>query len=120
MSKRGKRLLRQGDVLLVPVDELPQDSLAVDEDHAAREHVLAEGEATGHSHVLEGTDVRRVVLHRSQRWAPPLRWTYVVVEHDGAILKHEEHLPIPVEAGVYEVRRQREYQPSRRWVQVVD
>ena len=117
MAIDDKRLVRQGDVLLVQVDKLPDER--VDEDSAAARHVLAEGEATGHAHVLEGTDVRRVVLSRSRRWAPSLHWTYIVVGAHGATLRHEEHLPIAIEPGTYEVRRQREYRPSRV-VQVAD
>ena len=110
--KEGK-LLRQGDVLLVPVEKLPLEGHTVAGDVAAERHVLAEGEATGHAHVLSGGRVRRVVLRRSRRWAPPLSFDYVVVEGRGASLTHEEHLPLAVAAGVYEVRRQREYSPSR-------
>ena len=49
--------------------------------------------------------------------------TYLVVTRPQT-LRHEEHDPLPLEAGVYEVRRQREYRPRRetwqgrgfRWV----
>ena len=46
-------LLRQGDVLLVPVAGIP-DLGVVDSDRTASRHVLAEGEATGHAHVVVG------------------------------------------------------------------
>jgi len=109
---QGRKLLRQGDVLLVPVDELPLDGQRIHEDDEAVELVLAEGEATGHAHVVEGERVRRVVLHRPRRWMVPLASVWLVVEKPGATLRHDEHLPIRVAAGVYEVRRQREYTAS--------
>ena len=37
--------------------------------------------------------------------------TYLVVTAPQT-LRHEEHDPLPLEAGVYEVRRQREYRPQ--------
>jgi len=53
-------MLRQGDVLLVELDELPSQLEPVPMVHPWREYgrvghlVLARGEATGHAHVLEG------------------------------------------------------------------
>ena len=46
-------LLRQGDVLLVPVAGIP-DLGVVDSERTASRHALAEGEATGHAHVVVG------------------------------------------------------------------
>jgi hypothetical protein len=109
-------LLRQGDVLLVPVVSIPDEDGAVVSARTARRHVLAEGEATGHAHVLVGQGVRLAEWERRRRWAAPERRRYLVVE-GSASLVHEEHLPLVVPAGVYEVRRQREYRPRRStWV----
>ena len=50
------------------------------------------------------------------RWS---RLRYLQVEvGEPVLLVHEEHDPLPVLPGVYEVRRQREYVPQRRsrWV----
>ncbi len=110
MSSREQQsvcgIVRQGDVLLVPVDELP-----------ARRHervvegpriVLAEGEATGHAHVVLG---RARLVHSTN--APSWRGvghTHLVVE-EPASLVHDEHDAIALVPGVYHVRRQREYVP---------
>src|SRR4051794_26244121 len=116
-SPRG--VLRQGDMLLVPVDALPAGAGSTELDRVGPRHVLAEGEATGHAHVLAGSEVRLLRLRPPRpRWGQPrpLR-TYAVVAAAGATMRHEEHLPIAVPAGAYEVRRQREYRPQRPvWV----
>ena len=44
---------------------------------------------------------------------------YLLVEGENPVLLvHEEHNPLPLSPGVYQVRRQREYVPQRRarWV----
>jgi hypothetical protein len=101
-------LVRQGDLLLVPVAELPE--------HVGRlgsgRLVLAEGEATGHAHVVD--DESASLYGRS--WDPV---RYLSIEGDASVLLvHEEHDQLPLVPGVYEVRRQREYVPQRtaRWV----
>ncbi len=105
---RPEGLVRQGDLLLVPVAELPESVRRV----RGRRLVLAEGEATGHAHVV---DDERASLY--QHGWPETR--YLRVEGvEPVSLVHEEHDPLPVLPGVYEVRRQREYAPLRRfrWV----
>ncbi len=77
--------------------------------------MLAEGEATGHAHVVAGRS-RLVEWRRRRRYAAPETRRFLVVEQP-ARLSHEEHLPIELDPGVYEVRRQREYRPQRSvWV----
>ncbi len=58
-----------------------------------------------------------------RRYAAPVRTTYLLVEgNTRAVLAHEEHDPLLVAPGVYEVRRQREYRPKQlaRWARVAD
>jgi len=105
-SVRG--LVRQGDLLLVPVAGLPERARRL----RAGRLVLAEGEATGHAHVV---DDPRASLH-GLGWGAE---SYLSVEgEESVLLVHEEHDPLPVLPGVYEVRRQREYVPRQwsRWV----
>jgi hypothetical protein len=109
---RGARagMVRQGDLLLVPVPALPEGA------RRARSGclVLARGEATGHAHVVD--DVR-ASLHRLA-WSPA---TYLSVVGDEPVsLVHQEHDPLEVQPGVYEVRRQREYEPQGRSRRVSD
>src|SRR5437763_4249765 len=102
----GRGLVRQGDLLLVPVAAVPERARRL----RSGRLVLLTGEATGHAHVVED---ERASLHG---WSS-LRYLQVVGARP-ALLVHEEHDPLPVSPGVYEVRRQREDVPQRsaRWV----
>jgi hypothetical protein len=101
-------MLRQGDVLLVAVDDLPRETTeVVPERRGSRlEYVLAHGEATGHAHAMVADD--RVALRRHSE-----RGMFLVVQGWGADLRHEEHRPLPVPPGNYRVVRQRTYDVGR-------
>ena len=103
-------LIRQGDLLLVPNAELPERVEVI----RRRRLVLAEGEATGHAHVV---DDERASLH-GHRWSD-VRYVQVVGD-ESVSLVHEEHDPLHVAPGVYEVRRQREYAPRVGFRRVSD
>ena len=101
-------LLRQGDILLVPVDRLPEDVAVTS---SGDRIVLAEGEATGHAHA--------VVSDSAELVESPDGTLYLVVAGESpSALVHEEHNPIPLTPGAYEVRRQREFEPRgpAHWV----
>ena len=106
-------MFRQGDVLLRPIDpsELP-DGLVPAPPGRTRGLVLATGEATGHAHVVTGPDVTT--------WTLPdqAEVLFLIVRGHGR-LSHEEHGPIGVPAGHYQVIRQREYVPGA-WRPVAD
>jgi hypothetical protein len=121
-STRGtavRGLVRQGDILLVPVEKIPHTRQRVRD--GGRAGVVAEGEATGHAHRIEGP--ARVVAATPHTSVPGE--LYVVVDGAEATLVHEEHDPIGLAKGVYQVVRQREYVPAPRdgrpdWRQVAD
>lgn len=94
---------RHGDLLLIKVEEVPQGA------KRTRGKILAEGEATGHAHRLEGPGT--LYLKDGQLTLRNTKPTAVV---------HEEHARIDLPPGTYEVRRQREYQPGELPRQVVD
>lgn len=108
-------MFRQGDVLLLAVDALPDE--AQPEPRAGR-IVLAEGEVTGHAHAIEERDAR-TFTHDGQRY---------LLTKSKAQLIHEEHAPIEVPPGAWRVIIQREYEPdpirsiapSQQWRRVVD
>ena len=108
-------MFRQGDVLLLAVDALPEQ--AEPEPRSGR-IVLAEGEVTGHAHALEERDAR-TFTHEGERY---------LLTKSKAQLIHEEHAPIEVPPGAYRVVIQREYEPdpvrsvtpSQQWRRVVD
>lgn len=95
--------VRQGDLLIVRVDGLPENSVL--QSH----RVLAEGEATGHMHELDSGELyeREGTLF------------FKVLEGQKTTLNHQEHGPITFVPGVYKVIRQREYEP-RGWRRVAD
>jgi hypothetical protein len=117
-EERQRGLLRQGDVLLVPVDSLPKGAVPVDPRNGRL--VLADGEATGHAHVVLEPHTRLLAVGRPRVSSAQTR--YLVVEAAPATLVHEEHDPITVAPGSYRVVRQREYEPQSRrtWRTVAD
>ena len=102
-------MVRQGDVLLVAVDEQPPVGTQIKD-----QVILAEGEMTGHAHRLSGTILEWSV--DGQR--------YVRVERGVGYLSHEDHDATP--AGVlpaettYKVIPQREYNLEGQWRRVID
>jgi hypothetical protein len=89
------KLLRQGDVLLKRVKGIPSDAAET------KDCVLARGEVTGHSHRIDGARVFRASASNQ----------LLVEVPQSAVLLHEEHGPVTVPKGTYEVVRQREYDP---------
>lgn len=99
-----KRLFRQGDVLLIPT-KLNRRKLSP----VTRENgrlVLADGEATGHAHMIVDESAELVTADGAAE-------LFLLVHGPGPVeLVHEEHDTIQVPPGEYEVRRQREYAPE--------
>ncbi len=94
-------IYRQGDVLLLGVDEEPRGAEVPRENGRV---VLAHGEATGHAHVL--TDKGAMLYDIPESQDRHLRLVH------SAYLRHDEHAPIELPPGTYRVRRQREYHPE--------
>lgn len=99
-------LIRHGDVLLCPVACIPEGTKAVRRKRGRV--VLAEGEVTGHAHVIEAEDVRLV----SSQEAEELRMWLLVEAPEPVALTHEEHSTLLIPPGAYEVRIKREYAPD--------
>jgi hypothetical protein len=97
---------RQGDVLLIKLAEAEADALHLKERARPTKGrlILAHGEATGHSHSIDGATASLHELRFGERhltvWAP-------------TELTHEEHAPIQLDPGFYRVIRQREFVPTR-------
>jgi len=91
---------RQGDVFIVRIRAIPKKAEAVPRQDGRI--VLAYGEATGHAHAVLDEDVRLLAMgdRRFLEVASP------------ATVRHEEHAPVALPAGRYEVVRQREYAPE--------
>ncbi|MDQ5934425.1 MAG: hypothetical protein QG574_1731 [Cyanobacteriota bacterium erpe_2018_sw_21hr_WHONDRS-SW48-000092_B_bin.40] len=94
-----KTLYRQGDVLLVSVEELPEDAL---EEAVKDRLVLAHGEVTGHAHVIDPAMAKAFRSNQDR---------YLEVQ-SGAALCHEEHATLKLKPGFYKIVIQREYSPG--------
>ena len=97
-------MYRQGDVLIIPVGEMPPGLAPVKRDAHDR-IVLAEGEVTGHAHAIAAPDAElfsdpAATVAAADRYLR-LRSTTTV--------DHEEHGQITLPPGDYVVRRQREW-----------
>jgi hypothetical protein len=93
---------RQGDVLFCAVDAIPVGAKPVPKD--GDRVVVARGELTGHAHAFAAAGVRMLHEKGSGR-------SFLLIGEGGAPLCHEEHDPILVPRGSYELIRQREYAP---------
>ena len=97
-------LIRQGDVLLVPVDAIPANTTTVSRLHGRL--ILAEGEVTGHAHAIIDESCELVTADQAAE-------LYLLVHGTEPVsLVHDEHDTLTVPPGLYQVRRQREYAPE--------
>jgi hypothetical protein len=104
-KSKGKFIARQGDVLITRISALPQALKRVPHDNGRV--ILAYGEVTGHSHALRG--------EHCELFTPTALGatvTYLEVKEAMVALTHDEHAPIELAPGVYEITRQREYHPE--------
>lgn len=90
-------MIRHGDIMLRPI---PQPDATSQRSEPGQRLVLAQGEATGHAHVLHGLAVAHTQRDRA-----------LVELLEPGELRHEEHATIAVPPGWYEVVRQRVYTP---------
>ena len=91
---------RQGDVGIRKVNTLPKGAVKQQVNDSI---VLAYGEVTGHKHQIAADEATLFVAGARR---------FLEVCYSGATLKHEEHGPITLEPGIYEVIQQREYSPE--------
>lgn len=97
-------MVRQGDVLITQVDNLPKKAKQVKRDQGDR-IILAYGEATGHHHAIADIGVEMFeVAEAAERW---LR-----VGAKGVVVTHEEHGAVVLPAGDYIVELPEEYSPQ--------
>jgi len=95
-------MMRQGDVLIVPVKKIPKGNrVGCDRDRGRL--ILAHGEATGHAHAIASPNASLFEVAGK---------VYLSVDGDCVTLDHEEHAKITLPRGDYEIIRQREYSPE--------
>ena len=95
---------RQGDLLFVAVDEIPQDAVIDDSG------IIARGEVTGHTHRIRAGQQAALMLAAGMAYVRANRET---------VIEHEEHAEVILPPGLFIVKRQREYRPEG-WVRVAD
>lgn len=88
---------RQGDILIKQIDKLPENLKIVNKEN---QFVLAEGEQTGHKHLLVA-DKLEVLQDEKGRYYFQLK--------DNATITHEEHKTITILPGIYKVGNEQEY-----------
>lgn len=94
-------LLRQGDILLVPVKKLPGKLKKVPRENG--QIILAEGEMTGHLHAITAPEAMFLATDLDE-----VTGRFLEIEAEVA-LEHPEHDTVMLKPGNYEVRRQRSY-----------
>ncbi|MBW2993473.1 hypothetical protein KY317_02775 [Candidatus Woesearchaeota archaeon] len=87
--------LQQGDVILVKIDSIPEG--AIKKEKSKKGFVLAEGEVTGHAHVIK----QEIEIYE--------RAGNLYVKNINPVeIEHEEHANITLEPSIWEVKRVRE------------
>jgi hypothetical protein len=99
---------RQGDVLLVAVQDVPAGAVPVPRRDGSV--VLAEGEATGHLHAIADPNAELLALPAEE--AEEVERRFLRIVGGTATLTHQEHDSIVLPRGLYRVIRQREYVPG--------
>lgn len=102
------KLFRQGDVL---VRQVRRRAPAGKDLRERGRVILAHGEVTGHCH--EVIEERRLDFETpaAQFFEEPNGRRFLFVER-ACVLTHQEHSPISLAPGCYEITRQREYSPE--------
>lgn len=97
--------IRQGDVLLKRITNIPQNT-------KKKNTTLAYGEITGHHHSFAEQALVSVFANNEGK-------QYCDV-HQESILEHQDHAHVKVPAGIYEVIIQREFDQVEGIRQVMD
>lgn len=98
-------MFRQGDVLILKVNNFDKSQIvkAIDRDKGGV--VLAYGEVTGHSHQIREDAATLFSLANQDN-------DRLLTVSETVNLVHEEHSTIVLEPGDYLIRKQREYIPN--------
>lgn len=96
---------QQGDVVLIKINEIKAKKI--------KGSVIQEGEHTGHAH--------RFQANTAQLFGAEGIRTHLKALKGGTTITHEEHLPITIEEGDYEIRIVRQKDPFTKLIsKVVD
>ena len=106
MIDKFKCKLIDYDVIIKSIFKIPEGAERVF--RSERGYVLAEGEATGHAHVIE----EHVEMYEKDG--------VLYIRADKPVtVKHEEHKLVRLERGIYKIGKVREYDPFEEEVREV-
>lgn len=97
-----RKLIRQGDVLLVPIAKLPASL------KKHKEQIVARGEATGHDHIIIDGEV--LVDESGKLYVVASSET--MIRHQDQVGGIADHLPCVLEPGPYKILIEEEYTPE--------
>lgn len=97
--KNSKSQLQQGDVLLCKVGSVPDGAKKIVDKRGV---VLAEGEHTGHYHGINEGSIELLEAPSGVRY-------FVNGGDEPVTIKHQEHNPVTVDPGIWQVGQVREY-----------
>lgn len=99
--KETNGLGRHGDLIFTNSSKRPKGKML-----SKGAHVLAEGEFTGHKHIITAVETGQMV----NVWRE-IDTITIEVPEGGAKVSHEEHKPFILVKGIYDMRIKREYDP---------
>lgn len=91
------KTIRHGDIPLHKIDKLPEGLTKIS---SKEEHILAEGETTGHMHRLKCAE-------KVDMFTDTFGNRYVAI-NGKATVSHEEHKTLIIDPGVYRIGKERE------------
>lgn len=91
-------LIQQGDVLIQSIDKIPQNVKNVK--RSDRGFVLADGEVTGHAHVIVDDDIEIM--------CDEVGIKFITNDHPVTVI-HEEHGKVEIPAGTWKIDIVQEY-----------
>jgi hypothetical protein len=95
---KNNGMIQHGDVLISRIQALPRGVKPINRKNGRL--VLAEGEQTGHNHVIADAGASLLQLEGE---------LYLDVTADKVTITHEEHKPLTIPAGIYKVGIVKEY-----------
>lgn len=108
-SKAFRKMVRQGDLLFKPVkvETGDYDRFNLRRYKHTGKTILVRGEATGHSHRV--TDGQATILGPNDAARPGWLSELLLEVEQAATVSHEEHAPVTLLPGLWEVVRANEF-----------
>jgi len=107
---------RQGELLFIPVTNMPKWAKEKAMKGNSIGNVIREGEVSGHKHEVEGAGAKLMDAPPSYMWDSTSQETFqlpdgqmFLTSENEIIVKHPEHNSLKLKKGNYVVRVQREY-----------